>query len=207
MRPGPRSASLFQGRYRVLEFVDDLAGRDNLPVAVRVEVVTTMRISREFQPVAAGFQQLRCEVCLVWFDKALTDFAALCQFERVSHGSADQDLVANGEQVLNHVDFVRHLGSANDRDERSFGFADRAREVADFPFDKESNDAWFSFHELWNQVHRRVRAVARAECVVDVDFAKAGECGGERVLHIVRRLAIFARIKPHIFQHQYLAVL
>ena len=64
--------------------------------------------------LARGVQQ-------VLLDERLADRFAQGLEERVGHRPADQQRVDAGDQVLDDLEFVRHLGTAQDRDERTVG--------------------------------------------------------------------------------------
>ena len=78
-----------------------------------------------------------------------------------------------GNQVLDDLDFVRHLGATDDRDERALGIPDRRTEVAQLLLHEQAGA------RLGHQAHERfdrcVRAMCGAERVVHVDVAQRRE--------------------------------
>ena len=67
-------------------------------------------------------------------DQRVADFQPHRLKEREGHASSDDDLVHALPQVLDHPDFPRDLGSAQDRDERPNGIGDRPLQVFDLLF-------------------------------------------------------------------------
>ena len=68
---------------------------------------------------------------LVVLDQRLADGLAHRLEERVGHGAADEQRVHARHQVLDHLDLVRHLGAAQDGDERPLRVLERLAEVAE----------------------------------------------------------------------------
>ena len=78
---------------------------------------------------------------LVVLDERLADRLALRFQERVRHGAADQQAIDARDQVLDHLDLVRHLGAAEDGDIRPRGIAHRLAEVAKLAFHQQPGAA------------------------------------------------------------------
>ena len=67
--------------------------------------------------------QLLREFDLVFFDQRLAGGLALGLEERVGHRAADQQLVDDLQQVLNHFDLVGDFRAAENRDAGALGIA------------------------------------------------------------------------------------
>jgi len=165
------------------------------PAVIRV----SYEVEDEF--VAAGREKFVRELDFVRFDEAGTDFAALREREGVRHRAADQDFVANPEEVFDDVDLVGDFRAAEDRDERALRSANRVGQVLDFLFDEETADARFAGHRFRNGDHRSVGAVAGAERVVDVNVGEGGEFRGEFGVAL-----LFARLETEVFENDDVAV-
>ena len=100
-------------------------------------------------------------------DQRLADRQLLRLEERVGHRAADEQRVDLAQQVLDDLDLVRDLRAAEDRDERAVGLLHRVAEVLQLLLHQEAGRAFADGAD--DAVHRRVRAVGRAERVVHVE--------------------------------------
>ena len=106
----------------------------------------------------------------VALEQALADAVVLRRQERVGHAAADDELVDPVEQRLQDLDLVRDLGPADDRGEGPGRVLEQAREVADLALHEQPG---VGRQELRHAHRRGMRAVGRAEGIVDVDVAVA----------------------------------
>ena len=118
---------------------------------------------------------------LVVFDERLADRDAARLEEGVRHRAADDQPIDFSEQVLDHLDLVRHLGAAEDRDERALGRFERVPEILQFLFHQQPGRR--ARQRLRDRFNRRVRPMRRAKRIVHVQIGERGE--GRRELRIV----------------------
>ena len=112
----------------------------------------------------------------------------------LGHLAADEDLVRAAAEVLQHAELVLDLGAAGDEQEGPLDLAEQPAEVLELG---EQEQAGVGGQELRDADRRGVRAVRRAEGVVDEEVAALGELAGE--LGIVLRLAgMEARVLEHL---------
>ena len=102
----------------------------------------------------------------------------------LGHLAADQDTVGATTEVLEHGELVVDLGAARDQDERSLDLAEQAAEVLELG---EQQQPRVGGQEVRDRLGRAVRAMRRAERVVDVEIVAVRELAG--VPRVVPRLA------------------
>ena len=146
---------------------------------------------------------------------------ALSLQERIGHTTADQDRVDLLHEVLQNFQFAGNLRAADDGDERTLRFFNRFAQIIQFFLHQEASDARaaFGLHILADGSGGGVVTMGRAERVVDIDIAVAGELlghGGLLLLHFgllggvffvahaisLLRLAFFGLVEAGVFQHQ-----
>ena len=185
-----------------LEAVGDGAGLHHLLVAVAAEVVAAVRVGGQHQFVAALRQELFGQVHLVRFHQRAADLTALREAEGVGHRAADQDLVTDAQQVVDHVDLVADLGPAQDRDEGPLGVFEGVGQVLDLLLHQQAHHRGLALglHGLRHGVHAGLGAVGGAEGVVAVHVAQVRE--GFNVSVVVALL--LAGVEAHVLEHQHL---
>ena len=171
---GPMSTPSRSSRERVGG--DDLRARARVPACRRR---CGRRAAARSTPLASARSSVsRARSTLVLLDaRRPTGFP--CAEERVRHRAADAEDLDALEQVLDDADLVRHLGAAEDGDERRFGVLQHRRQDLDLARAAGSRRA-LSREVLHHAGGRGVRAVRGAEGVVHVDVASRASCGGER---------------------------
>ena len=100
---------------------DGLSRADRLDRRVGVDLVRNHMVygQEKLQLASLGFlQKLAGEVHFVFFDQRLADLLPLRLQKCVGHASADDDGIHLVHQILNHPDFVAHLGTAQNGDKR-----------------------------------------------------------------------------------------
>ena len=112
------------------------------------------------------------EFDFVLFDKAITDLAVLGQRKRVGHCPADDDVIANVEQVVDHFDFVGDFCTTQNRNEGSVWIADDATEVLDLFLDQVANNFRLVSHRAGYADHRSVFTVAGSKRVIAIDVSE-----------------------------------
>ena len=143
--------------------------------------------------------ELAGQVEPIRLDARCTDAVSRGREQRVGHRSADRDRVDVGQQVIDQRNLVRDLGSAEDREERPLGRTEHAPEEVDLAREQEAAG---SHGELLGESdHRRVRAMRRAERVVDVGVAETSERAGEA--RLLLRL-LLPRVEAQVLQQQHL---
>ncbi len=128
-------------------------------------------------------------------------FLALGFEECVRHAAADNKRVAFFEQVGNNVELVRDLCAAEDSNERTGRIFDCRAHDRKFFFDKESAHCGFNNAVLDDRRGGRVRAVRRAERVVDVNFRIVSERLAKTLV-----LAFFFPVEAQVFEQHSLAL-
>ncbi len=126
--------------------------------------------------------------------------ATLGQRERIGHRAADQYLVADGQQILDHVDLVRDFGAAQDGDERTTRGGNGLAQILDFLLHQEAHNFGLAAHGLGHRHHRSVRPMARSKRIVAVDVGHVGQGPRERGIPF-----LLTGIEPQILQDQDLA--
>ena len=115
---------------------------------------------------------------LVFFDERLAGADVLRAEEGVRHRAADDQAVDLSEHVLDDLDLVRHFRAAEDGDERVVGRLERVTEIPQLLLHEEAGGG--AREVARHRVDRRVRAVRRAERIVDVFVRQRRERFGER---------------------------
>ena len=112
----------------------------------------------------------------------------------LGHLAADQHRVGPRAEVLEHADLVLDLGAAGDDHERPRDVAEQATEMLELV---EQQEPGVGRQEVRHALGRGVRAVRRAERVVDVEVAAVGELACVRL--VVRGLTrVEARVLEHV---------
>ena len=102
----------------------------------------------------------------------------------LGHLAADEHFVCAAAEIPQHSELVLHLRAAGDEQERPLDVAEQAPEVLELG---EQQQAGVRRQELRDPDRRGVRAVSRAERIVDEEVAALRELAGE--LGVVLRLA------------------
>ena len=107
----------------------------------------------------------------------------------LGHLAADEHRVGAAAEVLEHAELVLDLGAAGDEHERPLDLAEQRAEMLELG---EQQQPRVRGQQVRDPLRRRVRAVGRAERVVDVEVAAVGELARER--RVVRGLAGWKRV-------------
>ena len=111
----------------------------------------------------------------------------------VRHRAADQERVDPSEEVLDHLELARHLGAAEDRDEGTGRRFEQGAEMAQLGRHQQPGGRLGQMaHDAYG---RRVRAMRRAESVVDVAVGWGRQGLGAR-----RVVSLLARVKPQVLE-------
>ena len=110
------------------------------------------------------------------FAQRLADIDTLGGEEGVGHPAADDQVLHLADQIGQHVELGRDLGPADDRGHRRFGITQRGVERLQFGFHRAARIG----REVMRQaLGGRMRAVRRAERIVDVEVAMRGHAPRE----------------------------
>ena len=150
----------------------------------RLELAAARVIARQKDLAALGLclrEDLLRELDAIRLDQAVAGRNALRAEERVRHRTADDQSIDLRHQVLDGHDLVRDFRAAEDREERLLRRRNARDEILELRAQQESAHALLALraHRHRQRVHRRVRAMARAERIVDVDVAEPRELVGE----------------------------
>ena len=113
---------------------------------------------------------------LVIFHQRFADGETLRLHERVRHGAADQQAVDDFGQVGDHFDFVGDFRAAKNGDAGPRRIARHHGEIFELLLHEQTGGGFG--HKGDHADGGRMRAVSRAECIVDVEIAERGELGG-----------------------------
>ena len=127
---------------------------------------TTWSTGRRILPAALAIEPAG-QVQLVLLDQALARRGAAGAEERVGHAAADEQRVDPRQQALDDLDLVRHLGPAEDGDERAFLRLEGHPQVPQLLLHQQARDR--RLHVVGDPLRRRVRAMRAAEGVVHED--------------------------------------
>ena len=158
----------------------DRVDRDDLRLGVGGKLVGDDHVRRQDKLHALLLRhrdQLAGEVELVLLDQGGADCLALRLVEGEDHAPAQEDLVDLVDERLDDADLGRDLGPADDGREGPLGVGDGAVEVVELLLHAEAGDR--RGEVLGHALGLAVRAVGRAEGVVDVDLGVGGERLGE----------------------------
>ena len=111
----------------------------------------------------------------------------------LGHLPADSTVSARPPRFCEHAELVVHLRAAGDEHERALDVAEQPAEVLELLLEQE---AGVRGQQMRDRLGRRMRAMRRAERVVDVEIAAVGELARERL--VVLRLA---RIEARVLEH------
>jgi hypothetical protein len=146
-------------------------------------------------PRAGAFFDLARRVEQVVLDERLAHVQPARLEERVRHGAADQQRVDTRHQVLDDLELVRHLRAAENRHERTIGRFQHAPQVLDLCRHQQPGAVLRDV--LDDALGRRVRAVGRAERIVDVDVSQRAKAGRKAVV-----ILLLARVEPEILEEE-----
>ena len=168
----------------------------------RLELAAARVIARQQDLAALGLclrENLLRELDAIRLDQAVAGRDALRAEERVRHRAADDQSIDLRHQVLDGHDLVGHLRAAEDREERLLCRGNARDQVFELRAQQESAHAPLALraHRHRKRVHRRVRAVARAERIVDVDVAEPSELVGERSVALLLALGKAQVVEQH----------
>ena len=153
-------------------------------------------IDRQFEPEAALFRaplDVPRGIHQLGLDERLADRHPARLEKRVRHRAADEQRVDAGYQVLDDLELVRHLRAAEDGHERPLGTLEHAAEILDFLRHQQSGRRLRDVMD--NPFCGGVRAVRRAEGVVDVHVGERGELAGE-----VGVVLLLFRMEAQVFE-------
>ena len=162
-----------------------------------------MRVDRQYELAVAVREELFRKVELVGLDERLPCLAPLRECKRVGHRAADQHVVADREQVLNHGDLVAHLLATEDRHERPLRPCDRVGQILNLLLDEKAGDRRLAegLQRHGHGVHARLGAMAGAEGIVHVGIGEAGEAFDiERVIPLLLPL-----VEADVFEDEHAA--
>ena len=112
----------------------------------------------------------------------------------LGHLAADEHRVGPAAEVAQDAELVLHLRAAGDEHERPLDLAEQAAEMLELG---EQQQSGVGRQQVRDGLGRGVRAMRRAERVVDVEVAAVGELAREAL--VVRRLArVEARVLEHV---------
>ena len=157
----------------------DLLGREGLVLRAAGDLLGHDDVDREHDPDAVGLggrEDPPRVVDPVRLGQALADRLALGEQERVGHPAAEDEHVDLGEQVVDDLDLVRHLGPAEDRGERARRRLHEHGQHLEFALHQE---AGVTRDELRHADRGGVGSMGGPEGVVDVDVRVGGQRGGE----------------------------
>ena len=121
--------------------------------------------------------------------------------EREDHSPADQQTVDTGQEVFDHTEFVRDLGTAEDNRIRPLGVGREASENVRLRGDEQSGSARYEFRRL---IHAGLFAVNDAETVGHKRVDAVGQQGREIGAFVVH-LRGLARIESEVFKNEHFA--
>ena len=156
-------------------------------------------VEREDQPAVRLLRlehRLPRELHALGLDQRIAGRAALGAEEAEAHRSADEQHVGEVEEAVDQLDLVAHLGPAEDDDQRALRRLDHAVERAHLALEQRPRERR---EVLCHANGARVRAVGRAECVVDEQVGEPGEL--TREVGIVLRLT---RLPARVLEDQHL---
>ena len=145
-------------------------------------------------------ENLRRQLHLVCLQQRLANLMPLRLEEGVGHASSDDERIHLGHQVCDDADFVAHLRSAENRDERLLRMRQRLAEVFEFFLHQQAGG--FLLHEMGDAFGGSVGAMRRAERVVHVEVAKLSQTPGK-----LRIVGFLFRVEAQILQQQGLPAL
>ena len=157
----PRVGDLLDGHDLVLGAAGDLLGHHDVRGQEQVHAALD----------GAGHDALGV-LDAVALEQGLAHAQVLCRQEGVGHAATDDELVDPVEERLEDLDLVGDLGPADDRCERPRRVLQQAGEVADLALHEQAR---VGGQDLRHAHRGGVGAVRRAEGVVDVDVAVAGQ--------------------------------
>jgi uncharacterized tellurite resistance protein B-like protein len=155
-----------------------IAGSPTERVGVRpsVDLLGDHGIARQLESHASYLRagvDLTRRVEQVVLDQRLSDGQVARLEKRVCHRAADEQGVDARQEVLDHLELVRHLRAAEDRGERMVRPLEHAAEMLEFGGHQQPSRGFL--HVSDDPLRRRVRPVRRSERVVHVDVREIGE--------------------------------
>ena len=111
-------------------------------------------------------------VNLFFIEERSTDGVALSSEEGVSHTAADDEGINLGEEVVDNVELIGNLSTAEDCNEGTCGIFERFAHYADFLLDEVAASCG---EVISNACSGSVRSVSGTECVVYVNVSKCSE--------------------------------
>ncbi len=131
------------------------------------------------------FEELLGQGHVLLGEKRVADADASRLEEREAHRAADQHLVRDLQETVEDTDLVRHLGSAENHDQRPLGVVAERRQLGELALEQEP---CVRRQEVRHALGRRVGAVRGAERVVHVEVCQIGQASGE--VGVVLRLPL-----------------
>ena len=158
-----------------------------------LEIVRDDEVDR--QRDLRGGEDARGDIERIVVDERAAHLDALRREERVGHAAADQDGVGELDQRFERLDFAADLRAAEERDERTVGDVRNLLQELELAREQQAaGDALFR-EEARQCVDRRMRAMARAECVVHVDVRELAKLFGEGLI-----VLLFACVEAEVFE-------
>src|SRR5919198_706424 len=172
----------------------------NTLAALRVgsEAIPEHEVERKAQLGVAGVEQPARRIEVLLRTQRVADRVPLHGQEREGHRAADEDRVRPLEERLQHADLVRHLRAADDGHERAGRILEDPGERLDLALQQQAGR---TRQQAGDALGRRVRAMRRAERVVDIGVGERGQPLGQ--LGVVLRLA---RLEADVLEHHDVAV-
>src|SRR5208282_812932 len=180
-----------------------LAGSDDFGQGASFDAVGNHMVRRQQEldvAVLCLLQKAPGELDPVFFDQTLAHRLALRPQEGVGHAPADDDSVDFAKQVLDDSNFVAYLGAAQNRHERLLGVLQHAAEILQLFFHEQAGGGLL--HEPGHAHRGSMRAMGRAEGVVDVELGERGQLPGEILV-----VLFFLGVEAQVFEQQRLALL
>ena len=135
-------------------------------------------------------------------DEGSADRAALRLQEGVCHAAADDERIALFKQVVDDVELVCDLRTAEDGDEGADGMLEGVCHDGELLLDEEAADGGLDEAVLDDGCRGGVRAVRGAECVVHIDVAE-----GSELLAELEVLLLLLPVEAEVFQEHAFALL
>src|SRR5690625_1991068 len=146
--------------------------------------------------IISGFvclhHRLFSNIYLVFCNEGISNRQTLGFIKGVGHSTTNQDGIYLGEQIFDHTDFIRHLGSTQNSNEGTLGIVDALFQIPDLFFKKEAGNRRLNVFR--NPCYRSVRAVTAAKSIIYKKVCPFCQLFGE-----LRIILLFTRMKTDIF--------
>ncbi|MNV52044.1 hypothetical protein D3C71_1441170 [compost metagenome] len=118
--------------------------------------------------------------------------------ECIGKAAADQNIVSQVQEVVDNVDFVLNLGTADDGSERTLRVRKSFAQYGQFLLHQKTG---YSRQEVSDTFSRSMRTVSRAERVIYEQVSQFSE-----LLSQFRIVLFFTRIETDILKHKHIAI-